>query len=123
MSDKQLFPDARLEDLLKGKTVVVKENQSKGQYVDPVAQWANEAGLKVYCGRANFHTGHKKSKWSNPYSVQKLGRDEALKLHKVNLDQHLKDQIKELKGKALSCWCYPERCHCDYLAELANESD
>ena len=26
-------------------------------------------------------------------------------------------------AKLLSCWCYPERCHCDYLAELANESE
>tara|TARA_B110000503_G_scaffold131048_1_gene205116 strand:+ start:90 stop:458 length:369 start_codon:yes stop_codon:yes gene_type:complete len=120
MSDKQLFPDARLEDLLKGKTVVVKENQSKGQYVDPVAQWADEAGLKVYCGRANFHTGHKKSKWFNPYSEKKYGLDEALRLHRETLSGELKDQVGELKGKALSCWCSPGKCHCDYLAELAN---
>jgi len=123
LSHADLFPDLRLEALLNGETVVVKENRTGGKYVDQVAEWADEAGLKVYCGRANFHTGHKKSKWFNPYSEKKYGRDEALRLHKVNLYQNLKDQIKELKGKALSCWCYPERCHCDYLAELANESE
>ena len=55
--------------------------------------------------------------------MKKFGRDEALRLYKVNLDKDLKDQVAELKGKALSCWCYPDRCHCDYLAELANESE
>jgi hypothetical protein len=115
-----LFPDLRIEALLNGNAVVVRENKKAGQYVDTVAQWAEDAGLKVYCGRANFHTGHKKSKWLNPYSVQKLGRDEALRLHRETLSDELKDQVGELKGKALSCWCSPEKCHCDYLAELAN---
>jgi hypothetical protein len=76
--------------LLNGETVVVRENVKAGQYVDTVAQWAEDTGLKVYCGRANFHTGYRKSKWLNPYSVQKLGRDEALRLHKGNLSQDSK---------------------------------
>ena len=123
MEDANLLPDLRIEALLNGEAVVVRENRKAGQYVDAVAQWAEDAGLKVYCGRANFHTGHKKSKWLNPYSVQKLGRDEALRLHRETLSDELKDQVGELKGKALSCWCFPEKCHCDYLAELANESE
>ena len=57
MSNADLFPDLRLEALLNGETVVVKENRKGGKYVDQVAEWADEAGLKVYCGRANFHTG------------------------------------------------------------------
>lgn len=28
---------------------------------------------------------------------------------------------KELKGKDLVCWCKPQRCHGDYLLQLANE--
>ena len=120
MEDANLLPDLRIEALLNGEAVVVRENRKAGQYVDAVAQWAEDAGLKVYCGRANFHTGHRKSKWLNPYSVQKLGRDEALRLHRETLGDELKDQVGELKGKALSCWCYPEKCHCNYLAELAN---
>ena len=110
MEDANLFPDKRIEALLNGEAVVVRENRKAGQYVDTIAQWAEDAGLKVYCGRANFHTGHRKSKWLNPYSLQKLGRDEALRLHRETLSDELKDQVGELKGKALSCWCFPEKC-------------
>ena len=28
--------------------------------------------------------------------------------------------IHELKGKVLGCWCAPQACHGDTLAELAN---
>jgi hypothetical protein len=31
-------------------------------------------------------------------------------------------KIHTLKGKVLACWCYPERCHGDYLAEWANKT-
>ena len=67
MEDANLLPDLRIEALLNGEAVVVRENRKAGHYVDAVAQWAEDAGLKVYCGRANFHTGHRKSKWlGNP---------------------------------------------------------
>lgn len=26
------------------------------------------------------------------------------------------DQLSELKGKVLGCWCAPKRCHCEILA-------
>ena len=29
-------------------------------------------------------------------------------------------QLPELKGKVLGCWCAPEGCHGDVLAELAD---
>jgi hypothetical protein len=28
----------------------------------------------------------------------------------------------ELKGKVLGCWCKPDACHGDVLAELADET-
>ena len=31
-------------------------------------------------------------------------------------------RIPELRGKVLVCWCHPERCHGDHLAELANQA-
>ena len=72
MEDANLLPDLRIEALLNGEAVVVRENRKAGQYVDTVAQWAEDAGLKVYYGRVNFHAGHKKSKWLHPDSLQKL---------------------------------------------------
>ena len=72
MEDSNLFPDLIIEALLNVEAVVVRENRKAGQYVDAVAQWAEDAGLKVYYGRVNFHAGHKKSKWLHPDSLQKL---------------------------------------------------
>lgn len=123
MEHANLFPDLRIEALLNGNAVVVRENKKAGQYVDTVAQWAEDAGLKVYCGRANFHTGHRKSKWLNPYSLQKLGRDEALRLHRETLSDELKDQVGELKGKALSCWCFRRVSGLLCMSKLVHASD
>lgn len=52
MEDANPFPDKRIAALLNGEAVVVRENKKAGQYVDTVAQWAEDTGLKVYCGRA-----------------------------------------------------------------------
>lgn len=78
----------------------------------------------VYCGRP--------SKWGNPYS-HKEGtiakykvntREEAIKKFKEYLlTSGLINDILELKGKVLGCWCKPKACHCDLLAKLANEED
>ena len=72
LEDANLLPDLRIEALLNGEAVVVRENRKAGQYANTVAQWADDAGLKVYYGRVNFHAGHKKSKWLHPDSLQKL---------------------------------------------------
>jgi len=29
----------------------------------------------------------------------------------------------DIKGKVLGCWCYPERCHGNYLKDLADGTD
>ena len=72
LEDSNLFPDLIIEALLNVEAVVVRENRKAGQYVDTVAQWAEDAGLKVYYGCVNFHAGHKKSKWLHSYILQKL---------------------------------------------------
>ena len=75
----------------------------------------------VYIGRnmVFYVSGAVKSKWSNPFSVKKYGRDECLKLYKEYiLDSDLKNDLLELKGKILGCWCSPEPCHGDILIEL-----
>jgi hypothetical protein len=39
---------------------------------------------------------------------------------KANISPDRLMRIYQLKGKVLGCYCTPKRCHCDYLAELAN---
>lgn len=65
----------------------------------------------------------KASKWKNPYSVKKYGREKCLELYKqyIQSNKELLDQLEDLKGKELGCWCYPDKCHGDILIELLKE--
>lgn len=63
--------------------------------------------------------------YGNPYEIGKDGtREEVIEKFR----QHVMDHpgfhaqiIKNLKGKDLVCWCYPEACHATVLFEIANE--
>ena len=79
----------------------------------------------VYIGRP--------SKWGNPFTHKKTGtvaefvvnnRDEAVDAYRKWITEgdgkHLLDDLYELKGMTLGCWCKPKSCHGDVLAELVN---
>jgi len=72
----------------------------------------------VYIGRG--------SKWGNPFPMKNRSRKErdrvCDKYEKWFWTTDLPGQIHELKNKTLGCYCKPERCHGDFLAELANNS-
>ncbi len=68
------------------------------------------------------------TKWGNPYPVEVYGREEAVGKFAESIgnpDSPLRfslNDIRELKGKNLSCWCrLDEKCHADVLLKLANE--
>lgn len=81
----------------------------------------------VYIGRP--------SKYGNPFSHKKgtqakflvSSREEAVAEFKKWITEgegmHLLNDIHELKGKTLGCWCKPLACHGDVLAELADQAD
>jgi hypothetical protein len=63
-----------------------------------------------------------KSKWANPY---KIGRDGIREEVIVQYERHLYNSglindIHELRGRDLACWCAPKPCHGDVLLRLAN---
>jgi len=78
----------------------------------------------IYIGRP--------SKWGNPYSHINDGntiakyivgsRSESIKAYRdwiTNGDgKYLLDDLHELCGKTLGCWCKPDTCHGDILADL-----
>lgn len=67
----------------------------------------------VYIGRG--------SKWGNPFVIGKHGdRDEVIDMYEEWLlnNPELLDQIDELIGKDLWCFCKPKRCHGDVLVKL-----
>ena len=77
----------------------------------------------VYIGRACNMGGWRlnQSKWHNPYSVKQYGRDDALNRYRTYIESNtnnLLNDLHELAGKQLGCWCKPSPCHGDILREL-----
>lgn len=72
----------------------------------------------VYIGRP--------SKWGNPFEIGRDGtREEVItKYHRWLLSQPgLVNDVYDLRGKRLGCWCAPLPCHGDILAGMANRWD
>ncbi len=70
----------------------------------------------VYIGRP--------SKWGNPFrsGVDGTRAEVIAKYRKYLLDSpELLEQLPELEGKVLACWCSPKPCHGDVLLELLAE--
>ncbi len=67
----------------------------------------------VYIGRP--------SKWGNPFTIGEHGtRTQVIEKYKkwILKNQPLLDDLYELKGKILGCWCSPKSCHGDILIDL-----
>lgn len=71
----------------------------------------------VYIGRGSI--------WGNPYHIGRDGsREEVIEKYKEYLHKQrpeLLGMVFELRGKRLGCYCKPQACHGDYLAELADK--
>ncbi len=69
----------------------------------------------IYVGRP--------TKWGNPYVIGRDGnRERVIDRYREYLqDSGLIDDIHELRGKDLVCWCAPAACHADVLLALAND--
>ena len=99
-------------------TTVVKINPRKPNDYD------------VYIGRPNKWIPKSKpgsdGKWGNPFIIGRDGtREEVIQKYRdwiMKQPELLKQIPTELKGKRLGCWCKPESCHGDVLAELDNSS-
>lgn len=67
----------------------------------------------IYIGRP--------SKWGNPFTIGKDGsRKEVCQKYKNYIleNEELLNDLDELEGKPLGCWCSPKLCHGDILIEL-----
>jgi Domain of unknown function (DUF4326) len=72
----------------------------------------------VYIGRP--------SKWGNPFKIGEDGsREEVIQKYRqwiLDNPTLIAQLATELKGKTLGCWCKPNTCHGDVLAELADQT-
>ena len=74
----------------------------------------------VYIGRSPGPRGV----FGNPYVIGRDGtREEVLEkfrkyfLHRVDVDDDFRVQVLALRGKTLGCFCKPEACHGDVIAQ------
>ena len=71
----------------------------------------------IYIGRG--------SKWGNPFKIGVLTREEVIARYKIYIGAgkgtHLLNDLHELKGKNLVCYCAPLECHGDVLEKLLKE--
>ncbi len=99
-----------------GKTSVVN---LKGHRGDP------EYADVVYVGRAMHRGGWhlEGSPLANPFRPGPDGtRDEVVAKYREYLlgRPDLLALLPELRGRRLGCWCVPERCHAEVIAEFAD---
>ena len=77
----------------------------------------------VYIGRAcNMGGWHlPQSKWHNPYTVKEYGENAIVLYEQYLRASPLMNEIEELRGKRLGCWCVPSPCHGNVLVKILNE--
>lgn len=99
---------------------IKKKNLVKNNYRDLEHWLENENHIYIGRNMTFYVKGAAKSKWANPYSEKKYGREKCLKLYKEYIlqNQELVKSLPELSGKVLGCWCKPEGCHGDVLVKL-----
>jgi hypothetical protein len=73
----------------------------------------------IYIGRPGI--------WGNPFPITpSVPRSLAIEQYKdwfFSNPELVAKAKTELKGKVLGCWCSPQACHGDILAELANNEE
>lgn len=84
----------------------------------------------VYVGRGEGERG----RWGNPFShlpgtlaeFQVETREEAVERHRVwlwdqiRMGKILLEDLAELAGKVLGCWCAPRSCHAETLVRASS---
>lgn len=92
---------------------------------DDLSHWLKSSSNHMYIGRSmvQYVEGAVGSKWANPFKVDKCGRQGAIEQYEeyVRSTPHLYDNIEELEGKILGCWCHPDPCHGDVLVKILEE--
>lgn len=111
----------------KATVVNIKVENLRRRNFDSILEWKQKSDKNVYIGRdmTCWIPGTEKSKFHNPYNVKQYGA-KVIPLYLEYLEQNpklLQAARDELQGCELGCWCKPEMCHGDMLAEIANNTE
>lgn len=90
--------------------------------IEPEYQKEKSTPNYEYIGRGSY--------WGNPYSMYDEGddRDEVIRKYKYDFDYEKfpnkeRSEVYKLAGKRLGCFCKPQACHGDILADFLNSWD
>jgi hypothetical protein len=123
--DGHTYPELRTE--LKKKQIICRCLGIKITTVinikkNPEYQGINSTASYEYIGRGSY--------WGNPYSMFEKGenRSEVIRKYRYDFERDLfpnkdKYELHRHAGKKLGCFCKPEDCHGDILAEYLNGYD
>jgi hypothetical protein len=106
--------------VLTGETVVV--NVRKAGPHRRLVPWLVAAGLLTYVGHAGTRHSWPRSDFANPFVKMAGDRTTMVTKYRDWLHEHpelLRRVPTELAGRAIGCWCAPQSCHGDILAEEA----
>ena len=98
-----------------GGTVVANMHQDSDR---ALLHWAKSTN--------RFARIDRNSDWGNPFEMPADGdRDTVCDSYEIFFRRKfsLHDPLEQLNGKVLGCWCYPKRCHGDYLIKILAGSD
>ena len=91
-----------------------------------VSQTTNQSRTQVvHCKKSNYdvYIG-RPSDWGNPFVIGKDGdRADVIRKYRnwiMRQPELISRAKKELRGQRIACWCKPEDCHGDVLAEIAD---
>ena len=113
----------KLEKLKMSVVVNLKASELRKRGYNNFQEW-NSKSHTLYIGRFNKFLGISASKWGNPFKLSEYDRNTCLNLYEdyVRNTPDLINNINDLRGKELGCWCKPEGCHGDILIKLLNEN-
>src|SRR5262249_40892980 len=104
---------ARKEAVERGECVVVSMRKGRDE---ALIAWAISKGIFLRIDRT--------TDWGNPFEIPQDGDRETVvwKFSEFYLPHKngLLARLPTLRGKVLGCWCYPDKCHGDRIAELVN---
>lgn len=90
----------------------------------------DEADYKLVKSTPDYEYIGRGSYWGNPYSMYEDGeeREEVIRKFKYDFDYEKfpkkdKKEVYKLTGKRLGCFCKPQACHGDILADYLNSYD
>lgn len=91
--------------------------------VDRTTKWGNPFNVRYYVEQVGYSEQFARDTACQFFRDCVTGKDEAINPDYQKKLDWIRENVSQLRGKNLACWCRPgELCHADVLLELANKA-